>query len=118
MVTKTEIVNPLLVQQSVENIFEFAVSPGVANKFITPEQMRVLAETIGERGTMEYTPDHRFLLKIPTDQPESIVEKLEQNHLIVMPVGDVLNLKACDFCNGEKAESIPYAEEIAAQLGA
>ncbi|MFB3167531.1 precorrin-3B C(17)-methyltransferase [Neobacillus sp. 179-C4.2 HS] len=117
MVTKTEIVNPLLVQQSVENIFEFAVSPGVANKFITPEQMRVLAETIGERGTMEYTPDHRFLLKIPTDQPESIVEKLEQNHLIVMPVGDVLNLKACDFCNGEKAESIPYAEEIAAQLG-
>jgi cobalt-factor III methyltransferase len=117
MVTKTEIVNPLLVKQSVENIFEFAVSPGVANKFITPKQMRVLAETIGETGTMEYTPDHRFLVKIPTDQPESIVEKLEQNHLIVMPVGDVLNVKACDFCNGEKAESIPYAEEIGAKLG-
>jgi precorrin-3B C17-methyltransferase len=97
MVSKSEIEHPHLVQQTIENIFEFAVSPGVANKFIKPEQMRVLAETIGETGTMEYTPDHRFLLKIPTDQPESIVEKLEQNHLIVMPVGDVLNLKACDF---------------------
>ncbi|MGG1679063.1 precorrin-3B C(17)-methyltransferase [Neobacillus sp. NRS-1170] len=117
MVTKTEIVNPLLVQQAVEDIFEFAVSPGVANKFIKPDQMRVLAETIGETGTMEYTPDHRFLLKIPTDQPESIVKRLKQNDLIVMPVGDVLNVKACDFCCGEKAESIPYAEEIAAKLG-
>lgn len=116
-VTKTETENPLLVQQPLENIFEFAVSPGVANKFITPEQMRALAETIGEKGTMEYTPDHRFLVKLPTDQPESIVEKLEQNHLTVMPVGDVLNLKACDFCYGEKAESIPYAEQIAAELG-
>ncbi|MEH7332173.1 precorrin-3B C(17)-methyltransferase [Neobacillus drentensis] len=117
MVTKTELVNPLLVQQAVEDIFEFAVSPGVANKFIKPDQMRVLAETIGETGTMEYTPDHRFLLKIPTDQPESIVKRLKQNDLIVMPVGDVLNVKACDFCYGEKAESIPYAEEIAAKLG-
>jgi len=117
MVTKTEIVNPLFVQQAVEDIFEFAVSPGVANKFITPKQMHILAETIGETGTMEYTPDHRFIVKIPTNQPESIVEKLKQNNLIVMPVGDVLNIKACDFCYGEKAESIPYAEEIAANLG-
>lgn len=117
MVSKSEIEHPHLVHQPIENIFEFAVSPGVANKFIKPEQMRVLAETIGETGTMEYTPDHRFLLKIPTDQPESIVETLEQNDLIVMPVGDVLNVKACDFCYGEKAESIPHAEEIAAKLG-
>lgn len=117
MVSKSEIEHPYLVQQPIENIFEFAVSPGVANKFITHEQMRILAETIGETGTMEYTPDHRFLLKIPTDQPESIVEKLEQNQLIVMPIGHVLNVKACDFCYGEKAESIPYAEEIAAKLG-
>ena len=28
-----------LVQQ-IESIFEFAVSPGVANKFITPKQMK------------------------------------------------------------------------------
>ncbi|MGM0901749.1 MAG: precorrin-3B C(17)-methyltransferase [Bacillota bacterium] len=117
MVTKQEIENPMLVQQPIEDIFEFAVSPGVANKFITPEQMRILAEIIGETGTLEYTPDHRFLVKIPTNNPESMIEKLEQNHLIVMPMGDVLNLKACDFCYGEKAESIPYAEEIASKLG-
>ncbi|WP_078433745.1 precorrin-3B C(17)-methyltransferase [Metabacillus halosaccharovorans] len=117
LVSKSEIEPPQLVQQTIEDIFEFAVSPGVANKFITPKQMSVLAETIGETGTMEYTPDHRFLLKVPTDKPESIVKKLEQNDLLVMPVGDVLNLKACDFCYGEKAESIPYAEEISSKLG-
>ncbi|WP_404328473.1 precorrin-3B C(17)-methyltransferase [Mesobacillus maritimus] len=117
MVTKQEIENPMLVQQPIEDIFEFAVSPGVANKFITPEQMRILAEVIGETGTLEYTPDHRFLVKVPTNHPESMIEKLEQNQLIVMPMGDVLNLKACDFCYGEKAESIPYAEEIASKLG-
>ncbi len=32
-------------------------------------------------------------------------------------MGDVLNVKACDFCYGEKAESIPYAEEIMDTLG-
>ncbi|MFS0590084.1 precorrin-3B C(17)-methyltransferase [Cytobacillus horneckiae] len=117
MVTKTELENPFLVQQPIEDVFEFSVSPGVANKMITPEQMRVLAEAIGEKGTLEYTPDHRFLVKLPTDQPETIVKKLEQSNLIVMPVGDVVNLKACDFCYGEKADSIPYAEEIAAKLG-
>ncbi|MEX3713213.1 precorrin-3B C(17)-methyltransferase [Cytobacillus horneckiae] len=117
MVTKTELENPFLVQQPIEDVFEFAVSPGVANKMIMPEQMRVLAEAIGEKGTLEYTPDHRFLVKLPTDQPETIVKKLEQSNLIVMPVGDVVNLKACDFCYGEKADSIPYAEEIAAKLG-
>lgn len=117
LVTKSEIDQTHLVQQPIEDIFEFAVSPGVANKFITADQMRVLAEAVGEKGTMEYTPDHRFLIKIPTGRPQSIVEKLEQHDLTVMPVGDVLNVKACDFCYGEKAESIPYAEEIAAELG-
>ncbi|MBG9549111.1 precorrin-3B C(17)-methyltransferase [Cytobacillus firmus] len=117
MVTKSEIDQTHLVQQPIEDIFEFAVSPGVANKFITVDQMRILAEAVGEKGTMEYTPDHRFLIKIPTVRPHSIVEKLEQHDLTVMPVGDVLNVKACDFCYGEKAESIPYAEEIAAELG-
>lgn len=87
MVTKSEIDQTHLVQQPIEDIFEFAVSPGVANKFITADQMRVLAEAVGEKGTMEYTPDHRFLIKVPTVQPHSIVEKLEQHDLTVMPVG-------------------------------
>lgn len=112
-----ETVQPFLVQQAIESIFEFAISPGVANKIITPKQMQVLAEIVGENGTLEYTPDHRFHVKIPTDNPEKIVERLKAVDLLVMPMGDVLNLKACDFCYGEKAESIPYAEEIAQTLG-
>ncbi|GKV65359.1 MULTISPECIES: precorrin-3B C(17)-methyltransferase [unclassified Sporosarcina] len=116
MVTKEEVENPFLVRQPIEDIFEFAVSPGVANKMITAEQMRVLAEVVGEKGTLEYTPDHQFLVKVTTDNPGAIVEQLEQIHLTVLPAGEVLKVKACDFCYGEKADSIPYAEEIAAKF--
>ncbi|BDH61894.1 hypothetical protein MTP04_20240 [Lysinibacillus sp. PLM2] len=106
-----------IVQQKIESIFEFAVSPGVSNKTITPKQMQLLAEVVGEDGQLEYTPDHRFYVKIPTDNPNNVIEKLKGSGLYVMPIGDVLNLKACDFCYGEKAESIPYAEEIMETLG-
>ncbi|WP_274307241.1 precorrin-3B C(17)-methyltransferase [Solibacillus daqui] len=109
--------NPFLVQQQQESIFEFAVSPGVANKMITPQQMITLAEVVGERGTMEYTPDHRLVIKVPSDNPQKLVAIVEQTGLIVQPVGDVVLVKACDFCYGEKAESIPYAEKIMETLG-
>lgn len=107
----------VIVEQKIESIFEFAVSPGVANKIITPKQMMLLAEIVGEEGTIEYTPEHRLLVKMPTEQPEEVVGRLRSEGLLVLPIGDVLNVKACDFCYGEKAESIPYAEEIAQTLG-
>lgn len=107
----------VIVEQKIESIFEFAVSPGVANKIITPRQMMLLAEIVGEEGTIEYTPEHRLLVKMPTEQPEEVVGRLRSEGLLVLPIGDVLNVKACDFCYGEKAESIPYAEEIAQTLG-
>lgn len=110
-------VTPKLVQQKIESIFELAVSPGVANKFFTPQQMMTLAEVVGEEGTMEYTPDHQIHLKIPTTAPEQITEKLQEVGFLLTPIGDVLSLKACDFCYGEKADSIPYAEELQEKLG-
>ncbi|MCP1144443.1 precorrin-3B C(17)-methyltransferase [Lysinibacillus endophyticus] len=116
-ITKEPVKSEFLVQQSIESIFEFAISPGVANKVITPKQMQVIAEIVGENGTFEYTPDHRFYVKIPTENPEFIVNRLRETGLYVLPIGDVLNVKACDFCNGEKADSIPYAEEIMDSLG-
>lgn len=106
-----------LVQQEIESIFEIGVSPGVANKSFTPEQMRTLADLVGENGTMEYTPDHKIHLKIPTEQPLQIVEILESVGFLLAPIGDYLNLKACDFCYGEKADAIPYAEKIQSDLG-
>jgi cobalt-factor III methyltransferase len=36
---------------------------------------------------------------------------------LLSPIGDVLTLKACDFCDGEKKDSIPYAEELQERLG-
>ncbi|KOY83285.1 precorrin-3B C(17)-methyltransferase [Lysinibacillus macroides] len=110
-------VTPKLVQQKIEAIFELAVSPGVANKFFTPQQMTTLAEVVGEHGTMEYTPEHQIHLKIPTTEPDHITEKLQAVGFLLAPIGDVATLKACDFCYGEKADSIPYAEEIQEKLG-
>ncbi|MFY0780907.1 precorrin-3B C(17)-methyltransferase [Peribacillus simplex] len=106
-----------IVQQKMESVFELAVSPGVANKQFTPKQMMTLAEVVGEKGTMEYTPNHKIVLKIPTTDPEVITGKLQSANFLLSPIGDVLTLKACDFCDGEKAESIPYADEIHQVLG-
>ncbi|MFJ8235672.1 precorrin-3B C(17)-methyltransferase [Ureibacillus sp. NPDC094379] len=106
-----------IVNQKIESIFEIAVSPGVANKFFTPEQMRTLADVVGENGTMEYTPEHKIHLKIPTEDPSRIVEKFESVGFLIAPIGDYLNLKACDFCYGEKTDAIPYAEQIQRELG-
>ena len=110
-----ESINPI--HQKIESIFELAVSPGVANKQFTPEQMLALAECVGEAGTMEYTPHHQILLKIPTDNPNEITSRLQATGLLLAPTGDVFQLKACDFCDGEKKDPIPYAEELQRKLG-
>ena len=67
-----------IVQQKIESIFELAVSPGVANKQFTPKQMITLAEVVGEKGTMEYTPDHKIILKIPTWNPKPLRKNCKQ----------------------------------------
>jgi cobalt-factor III methyltransferase len=106
-----------IVHQPVISIFEVSVSPGVANKKFTPQQLITLAEVAGEEGSMEYTQDHHIKLQVPTANPDRIVEQLAKVGFLLAPVGDVLTLKACDFCEGEKKDSIPYAEEIHKKLG-
>lgn len=100
-----------------EMIFECAVSPGVANKKITPQQMLALAKAAGEKGELEYTPHHQIILRVPTADPDSVTTQLRQLGLIVSPIGDVVQVKACDFCDGEKKDGIPFAEELQQSLG-
>ncbi|REK62655.1 MAG: precorrin-3B C(17)-methyltransferase [Brevibacillus sp.] len=100
-----------------EMIFECAVSPGVANKKFTPRQMLALAELAGEKGEIEYTPHHQIILRVPTADPNTVTERLRQLGLLLMPTGDVVQVKACDFCDGEKKDGIPYAEELQQKLG-
>lgn len=100
-----------------EQIFEFAVSPGVANKKLSAAQMMLLAGIVGEKGSMDYTPDHQFRISLPTANPDEVVSRLREAGLLVLPVGNVITVKACDFCDGEKTDSIPYADEIQALLG-
>ncbi|WCK56469.1 precorrin-3B C(17)-methyltransferase [Aneurinibacillus sp. Ricciae_BoGa-3] len=101
----------------VESIFELAVSPGVANKKFTPDQLILLAEIAGEKGSIEYTPHHQIVLRIPSSQPEAISRRLREAGFLLSPIGDVLTVKACDFCDGEKKDGIPFAEEIQRRFG-
>ena len=103
-------------QTNYKPVFEFAVSPGVANKRFTPEQFKLLAEVVGHEGRMDYSRDHQLRISIPTNHPEQIVEQLSNVGLLVMPVGNVITVKACDFCDGEKTDSIPYAEKLQRDL--
>ena len=100
----------------ITSIFELAVSPGIANKKFTPKQMMTLAEVVGDEGSMEYTPHHQIILRIPTSEPAIITKKLSDVGFILEPIGDVFQLKACDFCEGEKKDSIPHAEELHQKL--
>lgn len=105
------------IDRNQESIFEFAVSPGVVNKKFSTIQMLALAQVTGDGGSMEYTPNHQLIVRIPTNKPEEITDQLRTAGLLVSPIGDVLKLKACDFCDGEKAESIPHAEQLQEKLG-
>ncbi|UFJ41472.1 precorrin-3B C(17)-methyltransferase [Brevibacillus humidisoli] len=100
-----------------QSIFECAVSPGVVNKKWTPQQMVLLAEVAGDKGEIEYTPHHQMILRIPTEDPSAITAQLREAGLLLMPVGDVVQIKACDFCDGEKKDAIPYAEELNRLMG-
>ena len=97
-------------------IFEAAVSPGVANKKLTAPQLLLLAEIAGGDGEIEYTTAHQLILRARTDDSGNVVRRLREAGMTVLPVGDVVKLKACDFCDGDKHEGIPYAEEISARL--
>ncbi|TXC86074.1 precorrin-3B C(17)-methyltransferase [Metabacillus litoralis] len=107
---------PAAVHHPVESIFEFAVSPGIANKKFTPTQLITLAEVVGKKGSMEYTPHHQIYVKVPTAEPEDVTKKLTDVGFILEPIGDVFQIKACDFCEGEKKDSIPHAEKIHQKL--
>jgi precorrin-3B C17-methyltransferase len=100
-----------------ETILDLAVSPGVVNKKFSSRQMVAMAEIAGDKGEIEYTPHHQVILRVPTDDPKQVTTKLKGEGLLLYPIGDVVQLKACDFCDGEKDESIPYAEEINEKLG-
>lgn len=97
-------------------IFEFAVSPGVWEKSMSASQLAMLAEIVGDNGEVRYTPDHYLQVSVATDSPEEITARLEREGWELSPVGNVVHVKGCDFCDGEKKESIPYAEEIKQKL--
>ena len=100
-----------------QSIFEFAVSPGIANKKLTAAQLCALGEIVGDRGDIEYSPHHQLIVRVQTNNPNKITSELSALGLLLSPIGDVAQIKACDFCNLEKGESIPFAEAIHHRIG-
>ncbi|AJY76932.1 precorrin-3B C(17)-methyltransferase [Paenibacillus beijingensis] len=98
-------------------VFEVGVAPGIANKKFSARQMALLAELAGDKGEMEYTPHHQIIIRVETEDPADIVARLKAQKLLVFPIGDVAQIKACDFCNLEKDEAIPVAEELNRLIG-
>lgn len=97
-------------------VFEVALAPGIANKKFTPGQMRFLADVVEEDGELEYTTNHFIILRKPLKDPGMLIEGLRANGFLLHPVGSVVRIKACDFCDGEKTDAIPYAETLAKHL--
>ncbi|MFC4770236.1 precorrin-3B C(17)-methyltransferase [Effusibacillus consociatus] len=93
-------------------VLEIAVSPGVANKNFTSAQLMGIAELVGETGSITYTPSHEMILKIPGGDPEEVTPHLLAMGLLISPTGLKAHIVACDFCEGEKTEGVPYAEEL------
>ncbi|WP_159882773.1 precorrin-3B C(17)-methyltransferase [Paenibacillus puerhi] len=100
-----------------QEILEFAVSPGLAEKKLTSAQLTLLADVVGEDGSIEYTPHHQWLVRIVTGDPGEAVSRLKEAGLMLAPVGDVAQIKACDFCDMEKVDSVPYLEELHNRIG-
>ncbi|WFR64083.1 hypothetical protein P9222_07760 [Paenibacillus amylolyticus] len=98
-------------------LFEVGVSPGVGNKKFTAAQTALLAQCASEDGELEYTPEHQIILRVPTFEPDSLVEELRAANFIVVPIGDVIKVKACDFCNMEKDDAVPMANHLQAVIG-
>ncbi len=98
-------------------LFQVAVAPGIANKRFTTEQLVCLADLAKDQGEVHYTTDHQMELRLQTDDSQSVVDRLLAAGFYVFPVGEVVKVKACDFCDGEKEEPIPYARELANRLG-
>ncbi|MCG7383952.1 precorrin-3B C(17)-methyltransferase [Paenibacillus sp. ACRRY] len=98
-------------------LFEIGVSPGVGNKKFTAAQMALLAQCASEEGELEYTPEHQIILRVPTFEPDQLVEELRAANFIVVPIGDVIKMKACDFCNMEKDDAVPMANHLQAVIG-
>lgn len=98
-------------------LFEVGVSPGVGNKKFTAVQMALLAQCASEDGELEYTPEHQIILRVPTFEPDALVEQLRAANFIVVPIGDVIKVKACDFCNLEKDDAVPMANHLQDVIG-
>ncbi|WPS89044.1 precorrin-3B C(17)-methyltransferase [Brevibacillus halotolerans] len=100
----------------VVDILELGVSPGVARKNFTSEQMRLLADLTKDGGEMMYSIEHQIILRLPQVDPEQVTQQLRAVGFQLFPIGASAQVKACDFCDLEKDESIPVAEELGRRL--
>ena len=94
---------------------EYFVSPGLAQKKFTANQVRRISELLGEDGEMEYTTDHSLLLRTNCE-PNELKKNLQEVSLYLSEPDALVLFKACDLCDLQKTEPLPYLEELFRKL--
>ncbi|MES0490220.1 MAG: precorrin-3B C(17)-methyltransferase [Leptospirales bacterium] len=94
---------------------EYFVSPGLVQKKFTAIQVRRISDLLGEDGEMEYTTDHSLLLR-SRKEPGELRQSLNEVSLVVNDPNTLILFKACDFCDLQKQEPLPWLEELFRKL--
>ncbi|MGE7946270.1 precorrin-3B methylase [Lysinibacillus sp. NPDC093688] len=93
-----------------------AVSPGIINKHYTPAQFQKIAEVVGKSGAIKYSTSYNIMISVPTLDLIRVTQELEQVGLYIAQQGQVVAMKACDFCDGVKMDAATITEELYQQL--
>lgn len=100
-----------------EGVFtRLAISPGIINKHYTPAQFQKIAEIVGDKGAIKYSASYSILLAVPTTELTTIKRQLEEAGLYIAQQGNIVAMRACDFCDGDRMEAAPITEELFRKL--
>lgn len=87
------------------------VRPGLINKHLTTQQLAVLAE-IEPFGAVKYSANHGFIVSIPKTRLQATIEAFTNVGLYAITNEPSAIVKCCDFCDGDRLEALPIAEQL------
>lgn len=91
-------------------LYSYAVTPGVGQVFLSPEQLQAVAAAAGPGGRVEMNAFMQLIVHTPDPDLDGQAARLRALGLGVYPVGRVVkNLQTCTFCMGERVEGLPDA---------
>jgi len=90
---------------------EFLVSPGVNNRIFSANQVALLADLCEGGGEIEYTTDHRLILRTRAD-PSQVARRCIDAGLELSGSGEQIIVKACDLCEMQKTGALSGLKKL------